>query len=84
MSKRGSKATWAMVEKGLPIPEPETHGRNGLYPLSIMNVGDSFFSTEPRSKIYNAIRYYISTKAGKGAEFTMRNEGEGIRCWRIT
>lgn len=68
------------IEKGVPAP---TDGRNGKakYPWREMEVGDSFFipgitSTVLGGSIANARRR-------TGFEFVSRNEGGGVRVWRV-
>ena len=72
------------VEKNLPIPK-ENRGRKAKYPWDKLKVGDSFF-IEGKSKkynVYSCVASYNRTKAPAPISITIREEGEGVRVWRI-
>lgn len=69
------------IEKNIPIPNRERHVSK--YPFGKMKVGDSFFllATDTNAnKIRSAAAWYA---VRNGFKFTVRKEGEGVRCWRI-
>lgn len=66
------------IDKGIPVPP---HNRT-TYPIKYMKVGDSFFvhNTEMRQSVYKQCWEFKKTHAAK---FTIKNEKEGFRVWRI-
>lgn len=65
------------VEKGYPIPER----RCTKYPYGKMDVGDSFYCTEERTRLYSSSSQY---GLRNGMKFSVRKEGDGYRVWRIS
>lgn len=77
------------IEKGIPIPQNNV-GRNAQYPLSEMEVGDSFF-VPAKGKKESTLRQISSggNTRYKPKKFIYRTEPpnaeviNGIRIWRI-
>lgn len=67
------------IDKNVPLPAAGA-GRHEKYPMSSMDVGDSFFSTERRGLLNAATQYQRITY---GKRFTVRAEGNGFRVWRL-
>jgi hypothetical protein len=69
------------IEKGIKIPEFFCHRK---YPLSEMEVGDSFFveGTLKKNTINTAVSWW-SKRKGNTRKFTIRKVDGGIRVWRI-
>jgi hypothetical protein len=67
------------------IPLPVGYSRNGLkgagrFPHCLLEPGQSFFVTQPahlRSIVWKHAKV-------TGKRFTVRREGDGYRCWRIS
>ena len=66
------------IDKNVPLPLG--HKDNATYPFETMEVGDSFFSTRPKSQI-KARAVYWGNKLGH--LYSVRSEKEGVRCWRV-
>ena len=64
------------IEKGLPAPNTPANVR---YPFGQMEVGDSFYCSEPKAVRGSAIAF------GKrnAMRFASRREGGGVRIWRV-
>ena len=71
------------IDKGVPMPKLRGGpGRNPIYPLGDMEVGDSFLVPgEKRSSLRSAIQMY-----GKryGKRFSLRTVDGGQRVWRLS
>jgi len=67
------------IEKGIPIP---TKFRNSgiAATMRAMEVGDSFVAPGKNSSIRSNMAY-ITRRTGR--KFVARQEGEGVRIWRI-
>ena len=68
------------ITKGLPIPKISA-GRPAIYPFAALEVGDSFSAgNEEAGKVRRAASAFSRNHK---VRFTVRKEGEGVRCWRI-
>lgn len=72
-----------MIDKGIAIPPPRIGGlgRPAKYPWRMMQIGDSFF-------VKNLDKRSISSMASLhgrmlGMKFSCRQEGDGMRVWRV-
>jgi hypothetical protein len=83
---RPIRAAEIEIEDGVPIPAKGPLTRN-RYPLKDMQVGQSFFvpanGCHPNRVALLVSRAAWTFKAKTGAQFTVRNLGNGARCWRI-
>ncbi len=76
------------VEKGIPVP-PRTGGGDTTkkYPLSDLEVGDSFFVEGSYEKTKSAQVRASQYGAAHGLKFTTRSVAEngvlGMRIWRV-
>lgn len=69
------------IEKSIPIPEI-VMGRKHVYPVNLMEVGDSFFISDGSNM--NSMRASIRTAARRvGIKVTTRKVEGGHRCWRF-
>lgn len=70
------------IEKNIEIPRrcANSKGRPFKYPFNEMEVGDSFLTGEPRSRISGAIGGY---RKRHGCKFAARTVEGGVRVWRI-
>ena len=69
------------IDKGIPIPS-----RRNKYPLSQMEVGDSFLIKSGKldaMKTRNRVASSITSYRRQGWNFTQRLVENGIRIWRI-
>jgi hypothetical protein len=70
------------IEKGKPIPSfPQRK-----YPFHAMEMGDSFFVPfgENAERTKNNVRCCaLAFGRRNGRKFSIRNDGEGIRVWRV-
>ena len=64
------------VEKGVPVPEVSSK-----YPFKQMDVGDSFVFELDKKKQVSAAANHYAKKTGFG--FTIREDGDGFRIWRV-
>lgn len=67
-----------VIEKGVLLPT-SIAGRPRVYPFPEMNIGDSFFTP-------NKIAYASASgfkKKNRGWDYTGRQEGDGVRIWRV-
>lgn len=79
------------VQKGVPIPVFKA-GRRRKYDFEIMEVGDSFFSTDYSQKVMAAACQYVKRHANdkkfRCKSVTEKNDKgfdiKGIRVWRVT
>lgn len=73
------------IEKSVPVPA-SLAGRRAKYPWRDMDVGDSFFVPLNGEQRLTDLRSQVSRAAysafGKGGSAT-RQEGNGVRVWRI-
>jgi hypothetical protein len=71
------------IEKGIPVPSgSEKIGE--IYPTRSMEVGDSFFVTNPPKSFQSNVVYAARLKGMKLATRTVTEDGVvGIRVWRI-
>lgn len=67
------------IEKGIPLAA-RSRGREKIYPFSDMEIGDSFL-TENKKVGRAAIQF--TKRRNNGWKFATRNEGNGVRIWRI-
>lgn len=66
-----------VIESNVPPPA----GRY-TYPLGKMKPGDSFWTEIKGRTLSNAVYAYMRTHPG--VKFTIRQERNGYRCWRLT
>ena len=71
-----------MIEIDKNIPIPPKRNQTSKYPLSTMEVGDSFL-------VVGAVQARLSGSVGTvarrtGRKFTTRKTFEGVRVWRIS
>lgn len=79
------------IEKDIALPDAVAQrGRKPIYPITEMEVGDSFFVPVVNSRHYDKVRASIHSSAslrGAGKKFrcVTRNENgvSGVRCWRV-
>lgn len=62
------------IDKGVPIPETCT------YPVSLLEVGDSFWVAGNKRNSVMAITARVSRRSNK--RFISRKDGDGFRFWR--
>lgn len=67
------------IDKIIPIPESK---RKNKYPFATMKKGDSFFMPSTPEDI-GKLRSNLLASAARHGKFTTRQEGNGIRIWRI-
>jgi hypothetical protein len=72
-----------VIEKSFPIPPPAKIGAPKKYPLSDMEVGDSFFVKDVSGKRNPAYSSVCNYGKESGKKFTVRRSGGGVRVWRI-
>ena len=71
------------IENNIPIPERRTRGRERIYPVESLEVGQSFLMPECK---YFSSAHSLATRTKikyPDREFTCRRVGDGIRVWRI-
>ena len=72
------------IDNDIPIPEVKHRIR---YPFEQMQVGQSFFVPEPRSKTVRSSVGHYQRRSDSTAEFITRtlteNGVKGIRVWRV-
>lgn len=74
------------IETGIEIPEVKRLGRKAKYPWEILEIGESFFITDPpRNRFGVVCAGYASTASKKYApkKYTQRSVDGGLRIWRI-
>jgi hypothetical protein len=76
------------IEKNIPIPKELKRPSFRKYPLSDLEVEDSFFIPAPSDEEYQRMRNIIQSiirnkKFPEGKKFVIRKVEEGLRCWRI-
>lgn len=73
------------IEKNIPIPELKAGRKsNEIYPLSKMEIMDSFFIETNSKEDIQSIRSHIhNPKNRKNKKFATRTVNGGIRVWRI-
>ena len=71
-----------MIEKNVPIPEPDFKKGSSMYGFSQMEPGDSIFYQEDDSvqKVRTCFRVFCHRNKWKGC--SRKVEG-GIRIWRV-
>ncbi len=71
-----------LIEKNIPLKPKAATGRPRIYPFTKMRKGDSFYVNggKTSSVVSAAACGYAKSQGGK---FTVRAEGDGVRCWRI-
>ena len=78
------------IEKGIPVPRAANApgGRDSIFPLRELKVGDSFFvpcakkeMAKTQQRLTTAI--YNWARKRKGFKGTTRRMAKGIRVWRI-
>lgn len=86
LQPRNLRASEFEIEDGVPVPDKGPLTRN-RYPLKDMKVGQSFFvpadGVHPNRVALLVSRAAWTLKTKTGAQFTVRNLGNGARCWRI-
>ena len=76
------------IEKNVNLP-PRKHGKEKLYPLNEMKVGESFFLPCKNNKMCYRRQSHVHTAAKRrglkkrGMRFITRKVKGGMRCWRI-
>ncbi len=70
-----------LIEKNIPLAA-KAGGRPRVYPFPQMKVGDSFYVNGGKTTgaVSAAACYHAKNRGGK---FAVREEGKGVRCWRI-
>lgn len=69
------------IEKNVPIPQKNRHGRPSKYPWRDMEVGDSFVM---QLKVNSAVNMCRHARATTGYKFSCRTQPDGtVRVWRI-
>jgi len=68
------------IDKDIPLPRPRGRGKY-KYPFLKMEIGDSFFCVEKQSRVASAAASYAASY--KDRKFATRQEGDGVRVWRI-
>jgi len=68
------------VDKHIPIPSGVWKGRPRKYPFNKMEVGDSFFTKNPRANVAAAARMHGRRH---GVKFASKVTKKGCRIWRI-
>ena len=76
------------VEKGIPAPDYRTFENRRYYPWKDMEVGDSFYVPARTDEGVTKLQVATSSTAiGAGkrlkTRYTVRQEGEGVRVWRV-
>jgi hypothetical protein len=75
------------IDKNIPMPPQATRSKRGnSYQWGDMEIGDSvFFDNEPSgSGSHPAMgAKTFAWRQGKGAKFSARKEGNGVRIWRV-
>jgi hypothetical protein len=79
-----------VIEKNIPVPENVRTGRRSTYPLSDMQVGDSFlvpFDLDDHKKVtqrvHSAASQFRRRVTDSQRQFVVREETTGVRVWRI-
>lgn len=67
------------IEKGIPLPARKPQNRAEKYPLSKLEVGDSFMAPVKQAALAAHARRVAKEFKRK---FVVRPEGEGARVWR--
>ena len=78
------------IDRGIPIP-PRTRPTSARYPFQDMQIGDSIYLPGQRVDrrkgepfhMQKAVRYAYIYGARHGMRFAARNEGDGVRIWRV-
>jgi hypothetical protein len=70
------------VEKDVPMPDHIKRGARSRYPFRDMEVGDSVF-IEGEGTNGNAYSAAQMHGRGAGKRFRGRQEGNGLRIWRV-
>ena len=70
------------IEKNIPSPKGQPCGRPAIYPFRDMEVGDSVYFEGERTggNAYSAAQMH---GRGAGKRFRGRQEGNGLRIWRV-
>ena len=68
------------IEKGVPVPIQVPP--NKKFPFDEMSPGDSFGLSADEHKGTRAAAYAYGKV--KGQKFTVRKNGAGYRCWRVS
>ena len=69
------------VEKNIPIPSSKRDGRKEKYPLSILQLGDSFFIPDTTQI---KVAPNLHTRARKlNIKLSIRTVANGLRVWRV-
>ena len=79
------------IERNVPLPiKRKSPGARAKYPYAGMDVGDSFHVVPAAGKGLDRARHGLHCSAnawalrrGNNWKFTVRVEGNGLRCWRI-
>lgn len=79
------------IERNIPLPaKRKSPGARAKYPYAGMDVGDSFHVVPAAGKGLDRARAGLHCSANAWAlrrggawKFTVRVEGNGLRCWRI-
>lgn len=71
------------IEKGVPLTDgdPIRKGRNPVYPLREMVVGDSFLA--PRKRVDDLRKSIMWIEASTQSKFLARQFGADVRVWRV-
>lgn len=69
------------IDKNIPMPTPS---RGTKYPFKTMSVGDSVFYDNEITGSQSSPAVSAHTYGRKnGKKFSARNEGDGVRIWRV-
>lgn len=70
------------IEHGVPLrPRSGGLGASAKYPFAEMTVGDSFVGPASLRKRASSAAAAHFRKYGR--KFSIRNDGDGFRCWRV-
>lgn len=68
----------------MPMPK-NNKGKPPKYPWATLKVGDSFYIEGAQKKhgVYSCLASYNRNKAKSPIAITIKQEGDGVRVWRI-
>lgn len=80
MERGGKPADEIKIEKGIPIPPKRRSPVANRYPWRNMEIGDSFYADVDVLQVQS--NAYQTGKA-LGRRFFVKQQGSGVRVWRI-